>query len=64
MKKYYIPSTLTSRKVIPQSMSLLITFPIHESFENENCPLGVIIDLFKAFVTIDHAVILKILTIL
>ena len=32
---------------------------IHESFENDSYTLGVFIDLFKAFDTIDHAILLK-----
>ena len=32
---------------------------IHESFENDNYTLGVLIDLSKAFDTIDNAVLLK-----
>ena len=32
---------------------------IHESFENNNYTLGVFIDLFKAFDTIDHAIFFK-----
>ena len=33
--------------------------PIHESFGNGNYTLGVLIDLFKDFDTIDHATLLK-----
>ena len=37
---------------------------IHESFENDSYTLGVFIDLFKAFDTIDHAILLKSLKIM
>ena len=32
---------------------------IHKSFENDNYTLGVFIDLYKAFDTVDHAMLLK-----
>ena len=38
-----------------------LTDQIHESFENNNYTLGVFIDLSKAFDTIDHAILLKML---
>ena len=58
MKNYYSRSSLASKKVIPQNMLLLIWLT---KFMNHlktaiTRMLGVFIDLFKAFCTVDHAI--------
>ena len=54
-EKYYIRNSSASKKdAIAQ-----LADQIHESFKNSNYTLRVFTDLFKAFDTIDHVILLK-----